>query len=49
VNQRPSGAAVAIDEGMDGLELRMGNGGLRGRREGILIAELAEVVEQAGN
>ena len=37
MNQRPPHAPVAIDEWMDGLELRVGDGGLSNRRECIVV------------
>ena len=46
MNERPPCASIVIDEGVDRLELRMRDSGLDNRRRAVVVAELAEVLEQ---
>ena len=46
LDQRASGAPVPVDERMDRLELRVGDGGLRNRGQGVVVAERGEVGKQ---
>ena len=43
VDQRSSRAPVPVDERVDRLELRVGDGGLRDRGQGVVVAERGEV------
>jgi hypothetical protein len=49
VDQGAPGPAVAVDERMDRLELRVCDCGLRDRGERILVAERAQIFEQVGH
>jgi len=46
LNERPSRPAISIFEGVNRLELRVRYRGLQQRWKRVLIAELAEVVDQ---
>jgi hypothetical protein len=46
VDEGPAGAAVAVDERVDGLELGMGDRRLRDRWKALVVAKPAEVFEQ---
>ncbi len=46
VDERPTDAAVAVDEGMDRLELRMSDGGLGHRWKVVAVHEVHEVEHQ---
>jgi len=48
VDERSPGATVSIFEGVDGLELGVGDSGLDQRGETVAVAELAQVVEELG-
>jgi uncharacterized protein YaaQ len=47
MDQRPTRAPVAVDEGVNLLELAVGDGGLRHGGEAVVVGEDAEVLEQA--
>ena len=49
VNESPAGPPVAVDERVDGLELRMRERGLGDRRERVVVAERTEVDEEVMN
>jgi hypothetical protein len=44
MDERPSRATVAIDEGVNGLELRVGDRRLCDSRDVIAVAKLAQVL-----
>ena len=46
MDERAARTPVAVDEGMDRLELGMGNGCLRNRGETVVIGEGTEVLKQ---
>ena len=46
VDERPAHTPVAVDEGMDRLELRMGDGGLGHGRQVVAVHEIDEVEHQ---
>ena len=46
VKERPSGAPVAVHEGMDGLELGVGDGRLDQSRKPVVVAEGKQVIQQ---
>jgi uncharacterized protein (UPF0548 family) len=47
MDQRPARAPVAVDEGVDRLELGVGDGGLRHGGQAVVVGEGAEVLDQA--
>lgn len=49
MNQGPARPAVAVGEGVDGLELRVHHGGLHQRGQTLVIDGRAQIVEQAGH
>src|SRR5947208_5617160 len=49
MNQRPSSPAVPIDERVDGFELRVGERRLSNGRQGIPVAERAEIVQKVAD
>lgn len=49
MDERSSSAAVAIDEGVDGLELGVGQRGPRNGRQRVVVSEGDEIVEQRGD
>ena len=47
MDERATGAPIAVDEGMDRLELRVRERSLRDGRERVVVAEPAQVLQEA--